>query len=99
MKTVQVTPEALPQNLKAVQTYNRINKAFPSKLHTATVVLKAQNVNAPEIRAAVADLRTRAAATVVTEDRSRPTSTPAELPRRSPSRSPATAATRSPSPE
>ena len=38
MKTVQITPEALPQNLKAVQTYNRINKAFPSELHTATVV-------------------------------------------------------------
>jgi uncharacterized membrane protein YdfJ with MMPL/SSD domain len=67
MKTVQITPEALPQDLKAVQTYNRINEAFPSKLHTATVVLKAQNVNEPEIQAAVTDLRTRAAATVVTE--------------------------------
>ena len=67
MKTVQITPEALPQNLKAVQTYNRINKAFPSKLHTATVVVKAENVNAPEIQAAVADLRNRAAATVVPE--------------------------------
>ena len=41
MKTVQVTPEALPQNLKAVQTYNRIQKTFPSELHTATVVVKA----------------------------------------------------------
>jgi len=67
MKTVQITPEALPQNLKAVQTYNRIDKAFPSELHTATVVLKAENMNAPETRAAVADLRRRAAATVVPE--------------------------------
>ena len=41
MKTVQITPEALPQNLKAVQTYNRIDAAFPSELHTATVVVKA----------------------------------------------------------
>jgi RND superfamily putative drug exporter len=67
MKTVQVTPEALPQNLKAVQTYNRIDKAFPSELHTATVVVKAENVNAPEIQTAVLELRTRAAATVVPE--------------------------------
>jgi uncharacterized membrane protein YdfJ with MMPL/SSD domain len=67
MKTVQITPEALPQNLKAVQTYNRIDKAFPSELHTATVVLKAENMNAPETREAVADLRRRAAATVVPE--------------------------------
>ena len=67
MKTVQITPEALPQNLKAVQTYNRINKAFPSELHTATVVLKTGNVNAPRIRAVVSDLRNRAAASVVPE--------------------------------
>jgi uncharacterized membrane protein YdfJ with MMPL/SSD domain len=64
MKTVQVTPEALPQNLKAVQTYNRIEKAFPSELHTATVVVKAANVNAPKVQAAVADLQRQAAATV-----------------------------------
>ena len=67
MKTVQVTPEALPQNLKAVQTYNRIQKTFPSELHTATVVVKAANVNAPDVQAAVADLRERVAASVVPE--------------------------------
>src|SRR4029079_10874025 len=67
MKTVQITPEALPQNLKAVQTYNRINEAFPSELHTATVVVKAENVDTPRITAAVADLRRRAIATVVPE--------------------------------
>ena len=67
MKTVQITPEALPQNLKAVQTYNRIDAAFPSELHTATVVVKANNVNAPAVQAAVAELRTRAAANVVPE--------------------------------
>ena len=99
MKTVQITPEALPQNLKAVQTYNRIDKAFPSELHTATVVVKAENVNAPEIQAAVADLRKRAAATVVPRriDRDRRQRS-GERRRRSRSRSPATAATRSPSP-
>jgi len=61
LKTVQIPPEALPQNLKAVQTYNRINKAFPSELHTAIVVLRAANVNAPDVQASVAELRTRAA--------------------------------------
>ena len=65
MKTVQVTPEALPQNLKAVQTYNRIENTFPGELHTATVVVKAANVTAPNVQAAVADLRKRAAASVV----------------------------------
>ena len=61
LRTSQIPPEALPQNLKAVQTYNRINKAFPTELHTATVVVKAENVNAPDVRASVAELRTRAA--------------------------------------
>src|SRR6266487_6121277 len=65
MKTVQVTPEALPQHLKAVQTYNRIEKTFPGELHTATVVVKAANVNARDVRAAVSDLRERANATIV----------------------------------
>ena len=57
LKTSQIPPEALPQNLKAVQTYNRINKAFPTELHTATVVVKAANVNAPDVQASVAELR------------------------------------------
>ena len=65
MKTVQVTPEALPQNLKAVQTYNRIENTFPGELHTATVVVKAADVNAPDVQAAVAALRKRATASVV----------------------------------
>jgi uncharacterized membrane protein YdfJ with MMPL/SSD domain len=66
MKTVQITPDALPQNLKAVQTYNRINKVFPNELHTATVIVKAAHVKAPPIQTAVAELRKRAAATIVT---------------------------------
>src|SRR4051794_12796697 len=65
MKTVQVTPEALPQNLKAVQTYNRIQKTFPGELHTAVVVVKAANVNARDVQAAVSDLRERASAIIV----------------------------------
>jgi uncharacterized membrane protein YdfJ with MMPL/SSD domain len=65
MKTVQVTPEALPQNLKAVQTYNRIQKTFPGELHTAIVVVKAADVDAPDVQAAVAELRDRANASIV----------------------------------
>ena len=65
MKTVQVTPEALPQNLTAVQTYNRIQKTFPGELHTATVVLKAPNVNARDVQAAASDLRDRANVSIV----------------------------------
>ncbi len=99
MKTVQVTPEALPQNLEAVKTYNRIQKTFPSELHTATVVVRAPNVRASDVQAAVGDLRKRAAARIDAQGgRSKRTSTRAERPRRSAFRSPATEAMRRRSP-
>ncbi len=78
MKTVQVTPEALPQNLAAVQTYNRIDAAFPSELHTATVVLRAADVTAsrrPGRRNRSPQAREPEASSG--RDRSRRTSTPA----------------------
>src|SRR3954453_16739331 len=74
MKTVQVTPEALPQSLKAVQTYNRIQKTFPGELHTAVVGVKAGRGNGPDVRpggrdpdaqAAVPDPRDRANVSIV----------------------------------
>jgi uncharacterized membrane protein YdfJ with MMPL/SSD domain len=65
MKTVQITPDALPQNLKAVQNYNRIDKVFPNELHTATVIVQTADVKAPAVQAAVGELRKRATATVV----------------------------------
>jgi RND superfamily putative drug exporter len=62
MKTVVPGAEALPQDLPAVQTYNRLQDAFPGELDPAVVVVKAPSVETPEVRAAIADLREQAVA-------------------------------------
>jgi RND superfamily putative drug exporter len=53
----------LPRNLKIVQTYETMQKAFPGSSSPATVVVQAPNVEAPRVEAAVARLRTQALAT------------------------------------
>jgi uncharacterized membrane protein YdfJ with MMPL/SSD domain len=60
MKTVSPGPEALPQNLHAIQTFNKITKAFPEEANAAVVVVRAANVNAPQVQAAILNLRERA---------------------------------------
>jgi uncharacterized membrane protein YdfJ with MMPL/SSD domain len=60
MKTVSPGPEALPQNLHAIQTFNKITKAFPEEANAAVVVVKAADVNAPQVQAAIINLRERA---------------------------------------
>jgi putative drug exporter of the RND superfamily len=59
-----VTPgaEALPQDLPAVQAYNRLQKAFPGEADPAVVVVKAPSVDAPQVRAGMQDLRREALA-------------------------------------
>ena len=57
----------LPSNLKIVQTFDRVQQAFPGAQAPATVVVKAPDVTSPEARAALADLRRRALATGVME--------------------------------
>jgi RND superfamily putative drug exporter len=52
----------LPQDLPVIQTYNRISEAFPGGPSPAEVVIEADDVAAPEVRAAIADLRERALA-------------------------------------
>ena len=64
MKTVTPGAEALPQNLNAVQIYNRIQSAFPGEANPARVVLKG-NVTSPETQAAIADLKRKAVASGV----------------------------------
>ncbi|HSC91027.1 MAG TPA: MMPL family transporter [Gaiellaceae bacterium] len=64
MKTVTPGPEALPQDLNAVQIYNRIQSAFPGEANPARVVLKG-NVTSPETQAAIADLKRKAVASGV----------------------------------
>jgi RND superfamily putative drug exporter len=62
MKTVVPGAEALPQDLPAVQTYNKLQAAFPGEQDPATVVVKADSVNTPQVRGAIADLREQALA-------------------------------------
>ena len=62
LKTVVPGAEALPQDVPAVQVYNKIEKAFPGEGNPATVVVKAANVNDPQVQAAIEDLRRQAVA-------------------------------------
>ena len=62
MKTVVPGAEALPQDLPAVQTYNRLQAAFPGGQDPATVVVKAPSIDDPQVTTAIADLQRQALA-------------------------------------
>ena len=53
----------LPQNLKIVRTYERIQAAFPGSQTPAVVVVKAADVETPQLESAFALFRRRALAT------------------------------------
>ncbi|MGY1805946.1 MMPL family transporter [Blastococcus sp. SYSU D00669] len=53
----------LPQDLPVIQTYERIAEAFPGGSSPAEVVIEADDVAAPEVQAAIADLRAQALGT------------------------------------
>jgi RND superfamily putative drug exporter len=56
-------PDTFPKSLAVVKTYNRMQQAFPGTALPANVVVKADNVNAPAVRAAIARLKSKALAT------------------------------------
>jgi RND superfamily putative drug exporter len=61
MKTQQLTlDQEFGDSLPIVQTYNRLNDAFPGGSDPAEVVVKADDINAPEVKSALADFRERA---------------------------------------
>ncbi|MGW3988360.1 MMPL family transporter [Streptomyces sp. NPDC004830] len=61
MKTQQLTlDQEFGDSLPIVQTYNRLNEAFPGGSEPAEVVVKAHDINAPEVKAALAGFRDRA---------------------------------------
>jgi RND superfamily putative drug exporter len=62
MKTVAPGAEALPQDIPAVQAYNRLQQAFPGEADPAVVVVKAPSVDAPRVKAALGELERRALA-------------------------------------
>jgi RND superfamily putative drug exporter len=55
-------PTSLPQNIKVVKTYNRIQSTFPGDAIPAVVVIRSGNVTSPEVAQAIRELRERAAA-------------------------------------
>jgi RND superfamily putative drug exporter len=60
-----VTPGAdtYPKDLAMIKTYDRMQEAFPGAALPADVVVKAADVNAPEVQAAIRRLEQRALAT------------------------------------
>ncbi|GAA2779649.1 MMPL family transporter [Streptomyces rameus] len=63
MKTQQLTlDQEFGDSLPIVQTYNRLNDAFPGGSEPAQVVVKAKDINAPEVRRALAGFRKEAVA-------------------------------------
>jgi len=55
-------PESFPPSLEVIKTYDRMQQAFPGTALPANVVVKASDVNAPEVRAAIDQLKQRALA-------------------------------------
>jgi uncharacterized membrane protein YdfJ with MMPL/SSD domain len=55
-------PDTYPKALSVVQTYKKMEQAFPGAALPANVVVKAANVKTPAVRAAIANLQRRAAA-------------------------------------
>ncbi|MEU9226926.1 MMPL family transporter [Streptomyces massasporeus] len=61
MKTQQLTlDQEFGDSLPIVQTYNRLNDAFPGGSEPAEVIVKAHDINAPEVKSALAGFRDRA---------------------------------------
>jgi uncharacterized membrane protein YdfJ with MMPL/SSD domain len=63
LRTVQGGVETYPQSLPSIQTYNRIQAAFPGSEIPAGVVVKAADVTAPQVQEAIGQLEWRALAT------------------------------------
>ncbi|MFF3349114.1 MMPL family transporter [Streptomyces sp. NPDC002779] len=61
MKTQNLTlDQEFGDSLPIVQTYNRVNDAFPGGSEPAEVVVKADDINAPEVQSALADFKREA---------------------------------------
>jgi uncharacterized membrane protein YdfJ with MMPL/SSD domain len=62
LRMVTSGPDTFPQSLPVVQTYDRMQQAFPGTALPANVVVKAPDVNAPAMQAAIQRLEERALA-------------------------------------
>jgi uncharacterized membrane protein YdfJ with MMPL/SSD domain len=61
MHTALPGVDSMSRDMKVMQTYDRIQQAFPGDAISAEVVVSADDVTAPQVRAAIADLREQAA--------------------------------------
>jgi RND superfamily putative drug exporter len=62
LRTAQPGPDTYPESLPVVQTYDRMQQAFPGTALPANVVVKAPDVAAPAVQAAIDRLEQRAVA-------------------------------------
>ena len=62
LKAVVPGPEALPQDLEAVQTFNRLQQAFPGEADPAVAVVAAPSVRDSHVAASIEQLERRALA-------------------------------------
>jgi uncharacterized membrane protein YdfJ with MMPL/SSD domain/pimeloyl-ACP methyl ester carboxylesterase len=62
LRMADPSPETYPAHLEVVQTYKRMQQAFPGSALPANVIVKAANVNAPAVREAISRLEQRALA-------------------------------------
>jgi RND superfamily putative drug exporter len=65
LRIAEAGVDSFPQDLPVMQTFNRLQAAFPGTEIPANVVVQAPNVDAPVVRAAIGELRQRALATGV----------------------------------
>jgi uncharacterized membrane protein YdfJ with MMPL/SSD domain len=63
MHTANSGIDSLPRKLEVMKVYDRMQAAFPGNQIPATVVVHADDVRAPQIQAALTDLKNRALAT------------------------------------
>jgi len=68
MHTALPGTDSLPRSLPVMQSYDRIQAAFPGKEVAATVVVESDALDTPAGRAAIVDLRRRALASRVVND-------------------------------
>jgi RND superfamily putative drug exporter len=60
LNTVVTDPSDFPQDLEIVQTYNRVQEAFPAESTQLAVVVEAEDVRSGEVASAIDELVTRA---------------------------------------
>jgi uncharacterized membrane protein YdfJ with MMPL/SSD domain len=62
LRTVNPSPETFPKSLDVIKVYDHMQEAFPGKAIPANVVVKAPDIGASAVQAAIGDLQKRALA-------------------------------------